>query len=229
MNLKTVLRLTLLFSACFLSVVLLLVYEWRVGSLSPGGFAVAFGLWCVGGSLVFVVGLFMFGRKQAAKPAIAAPPPDTAAHKQRMWIGVLVPAGFVSVFLLLVHEYRVGFLSLHGFGVACGFLIGASYLAAALGMARSRKETNGTISSGYGGCPARPGDPQAANVCHSGVEANNCPAGPGPCKRVKQGQRLPSVGDASGRDSESVYNDLSDMGCDAIAKKPQVEAPSKIL
>jgi hypothetical protein len=146
--LKSVLKLTLLFSACFVSVVLLLVHEYSVRSLSPREFVVAFGLWCVAGSLLFVSGLFMHWKKGSpnSQDAAAAAPLDPATRKQRMflirvWKGVLFFACFVSVVLLLIHEYKAGSLSPRGFGTACGLLIGASYLVAVLGMVKGAAQS----------------------------------------------------------------------------------------
>lgn len=84
-NLKTIVKLTLLFSACFVSVALLLVHECIVRS--SRGFGVALALWCVGGSFVFVFGLFRYGRKQTAQSLEATPaaPLDPATRKQRVF------------------------------------------------------------------------------------------------------------------------------------------------
>jgi hypothetical protein len=54
MNLKTVVKATLLFSVCFLSVVLIVVHEWSVGTLSPRGVGMALALLGVGGPLALV-------------------------------------------------------------------------------------------------------------------------------------------------------------------------------
>ncbi len=155
-NLKTIVKLTLLFSACFVSVALLLVHECIVRS--SRGFGVALALWCVGGSFVFVFGLFRYGRKQTAQSLEATPaaPLDPATRKRvffiRGWKGIVFVACFLSVALLLVHEYSVGYLSSRGFGVAGGLLIGASSLVAVSGMV---KQTAQSLEA----TPAAPLDP----------------------------------------------------------------------
>lgn len=147
MNLKTVFKLTLLFSACFLSVALLLIHECIVRS--SRGFGVALALWCVSGSLVFVFGLFMYRKGNKAAQSLGAPPAaalDPATRKQlvffiRGWKGIVFVACFLSVALLLVHEYSVGYLSPRGFGVAGGLLIGASFLVAVFGMVKGAAQS----------------------------------------------------------------------------------------
>jgi hypothetical protein len=80
MNLKTIVKLSLLFTACFQSVVLLLMHAYKVGALSPRGLAVALTLWGVGSSLALLLWLNVFARKRAK--AMAGTPLDQAPREQ---------------------------------------------------------------------------------------------------------------------------------------------------
>ncbi len=97
---KTIVKLTLLFSACFMGVMLLLAHEFSVHSLSPRGLGIALALLSVGGVLIFALLLLVFVRKRAV-PSLditAALPLDPATRKQRIffirfckgWIALLV-------------------------------------------------------------------------------------------------------------------------------------------
>lgn len=84
---KTIVKLTLLFSACFTGVILLLVHEFNVHSLSPRGLGIALALLSIGGVLIFALLLLVFERKRAV-PSLditAALPLDPGTRKQRIF------------------------------------------------------------------------------------------------------------------------------------------------
>jgi hypothetical protein len=101
MNLKTIVKLSLLFSVCFVCVALLLVREHIVGTLSPRGFAAALALLGLASCLVVVFGLFMLGRKRAAQSqeATAVVPLDPATRKQRIFF-IRVWKGMIALLVL---------------------------------------------------------------------------------------------------------------------------------
>jgi apolipoprotein N-acyltransferase len=76
MNLKTIVKLTLLFSACFQCVVLLFILAHKVGALSPRGLGVALALWGVGSTLALLFWLGISGRKRAKATAVAPTVPN---------------------------------------------------------------------------------------------------------------------------------------------------------
>jgi uncharacterized membrane protein len=87
MNLKTVIKITLLYSACFLTGVFLLVYGRSQRFLSYHGFGIALAIWCMVGFLVFVFGVLLLSRKFAAPPreTTTVSPLDPVTRKQRMF------------------------------------------------------------------------------------------------------------------------------------------------
>lgn len=104
MNLKAVVTLPLVFSACFVGGTLFLVHEDKVRSLSPQQFVVALAVWAVSSVLVFMFGIVIFRKKQAAQSQQATAPPSNLATREqrvfviRLWKGMiaLLVLGLVS-------------------------------------------------------------------------------------------------------------------------------------
>jgi hypothetical protein len=138
----------MLFSACFISVALLLIHAHNVGALSAGSFAVALAFWGVGGSLAFVSGLIIFARRRAAPSleATAAAPVDTAARKRRrnLTLVLLTWALFAFMVWLLEHEFLLGSLSAREIGILGGCMISlymvVAYLVLVFGQVKAARE-----------------------------------------------------------------------------------------
>lgn len=160
MNIRALVKPTLLFSACFISVALLLVREHSVGALSARGFGLALAFWCVGGSLAFVFGLVIFAMKRAAPSpeAMVATHLAPASRRQRAKLALTLRfyALYISVFVLIFHEFRVGNLSGHGLGTLTGVMVaiyvGAYYLVLVFGLVNSAKKQ----AEATGGTPLDP-------------------------------------------------------------------------
>ena len=142
MNLKTISIATLLFSACFVGMVLLLVHEQR--PLSPRWFALTLAICCVGSSVAFVFGLFIYGRKRAAQSpeGRAGAALDPATLKQRMF--------FIRLWKVMIALLVLGLVSglskardfpvwATGVGVALNLGLTASLVRAVLRLQRTLK------------------------------------------------------------------------------------------
>ena len=103
MNLKTVVKLTLVFSACFMSVVLVLVHEFITKSLSPRGLGIAMILLIIASGLGIIVafGLIRSSNKVNVNSSETAQPSILSQRAQRRGVNAIRAAKILVVILLL--------------------------------------------------------------------------------------------------------------------------------
>jgi hypothetical protein len=84
MNLKAITKLMVLFSACFMSVLLVAVYANVNGSLSPRGLGILLALVCVAGFFGFWAALTKIGRKTGSTQILNDKRLDEAAIRKKL-------------------------------------------------------------------------------------------------------------------------------------------------
>ena len=99
MNMKTIVKLTLLYLVCFVSSILLLIHELTVRSLSPRFALPIFLVVAYGLTVVFVHVTFRKNRAVRSFEVSAASPIDSATVKRRVYA---IRAGRVMIALLVV-------------------------------------------------------------------------------------------------------------------------------
>jgi uncharacterized membrane protein YqhA len=105
MELKTLFKIALMFSACFLGVSLLLVHEFAVGFLSPRAMGTALLLLCIAGGSIFVLTIAKAQRRSGDQPE---KPLGDAVRKRRL---LQIKLGKIAI-VILVFALLSGLLKL---------------------------------------------------------------------------------------------------------------------